>query len=225
MLPCKTSMRNLLTVVCFSSLLCAQDAPTNQVRGLPPRAVPADYQAQGKAGDVTIGAEFSGHFVPTAQGTLTTDSYVIVETALFGTADAHAKLSPEDFSLRINAKKVALSSQPYALVFKSLKDPEWIPPDAPASSPKSKGGITSSGGGGGGGGQADSGPPPPVHVPFEVQRAMQLRVQKAAMPEGDRPLPVAGLLFFQFSGKTEGLRSIELIYDGPAGKATLSLNP
>jgi hypothetical protein len=52
---------------------------------------------------------------------------------------------------------------------------------------------------------------------------MAQRVQKASLPEGDRPLPQAGLIFFQYGGKTESIRSLELIYDGPAGKATLKL--
>jgi hypothetical protein len=58
-----------------------------------------------------------------------------------------------------------------------------------------------------------------------VQRAMAQRVQRASLPEGDRPLPKAGLIFFQYRGKTQNLQSLELIYDGPAGKATLKLQP
>jgi len=45
------------------------------------------------------------------------------------------------------------------------------------------------------------------------------------MQEGDRPLPQAGLLFFRYGGKTEGIKSIELIYSGAAGKASLDLQP
>ena len=79
------------------------------------------------------------------------------------------------------------------------------------------------------GGNGDQGgsnePPPPVKIPIEVQRAMAQRVQKATLPEGDRTLPVAGLIYFQYRGKTQGIHSVELIYDGPAGKATLALQP
>src|SRR5271155_2421999 len=91
-------------------LLCAQG---NETKGLPPRAAPTDYQSQGKAGTVTIGAEFTGHSVPTPQSTFTNEDYVTVEIGLFGPPDAHATLSVDDFSLRINGKKVALASQPY----------------------------------------------------------------------------------------------------------------
>jgi hypothetical protein len=105
------------------------------------------------------------------------------------------------------------------MVLPSLKDPEWEPP----ASDKSKG-KTSMGGGGGGGNQNDP-PPSPPKMPFAERRAMEQRVQKAALPEGDRALPVAGLIFFQYRGKTKDIKSLELMYAGPAGKATLKLTP
>ena len=191
-----------------------------ETKGIPPRATPADYQFHTQAGTVTIAAEFTGHSLPTLEGPLTTEDYVAVETALFGPPGANIKISAEDFSLRVNGRKTPLPSQPYGLILTSLKDPEWVPPDPPA--PKSKSSI----GGGGGQSQADSNAPPaPVKIPIPVQRAMAQRVQKASLPEGNRDLPQAGLLFFQFRGKEKNLQSIELLYDGPAGKATLKLNP
>lgn len=184
-------------------------------QGLPARATPADYQVQAKAGTVTIAAEFTGHAVPTAEGPLTTEDFVVVEVALFGAPEEKTKISAEDFSLRINGKKNPLPNQSYTVVYKSLRDPDWVPPESPEK--KSKSSI------GGGGGQESSGPPPPVKIPFELQRAMQLKVQKAALPEGERPLPQAGVVFFQYRGKTEGIHSVELLYAGPSGKATLTL--
>ena len=195
----------------------AKDAPTES-KGLPPRATPADYQTVVKAGEVTIAAEFKGHSIPTAVNTLTTEDYVAVELALYGAPDARLKLSVEDFSLRVNGKKAALSTQPYGLVLSSVKDPEWEPPAA--TSGKSKTSVGSSGKESG-----DNSPPAPVKVPIEVQRAMAKNIQKAVLPEGDRALPVAGLIFFQYRGKTKGINSLELIYSGPAGKATLALQP
>jgi hypothetical protein len=210
----------LIAALCWGSP--AQDTPSkegpvSEAKGLPPRAAPAEYQAQAQAGTVTIAAEFKGHSVPTAQATFTSEDFVAVEAALFGSPEARLKLSNDDFSLRINGKKTALPDQPYAVVFKSLKDPEWQPP-VPTES-KSK---TSFGGGGKGG---QDGPPPVVHMPIALQRAMEQHVQKAALPEGDRALPQAGLIFFQYRGKAEGIHSIELIYNGAAGQATLTLEP
>jgi hypothetical protein len=58
-----------------------------------------------------------------------------------------------------------------------------------------------------------------------VLRAIAQRVQKAVLPEGDRPLPQAGILFFECHGKTESIHEVELLYTGPAGKATVTLQP
>ncbi|MEO7651080.1 MAG: hypothetical protein ABIZ80_11480, partial [Bryobacteraceae bacterium] len=194
-----------------------KDAQTD-IRGIPPRAAPGDYQSQAKAGTLTIAAEFTGHGLPTLEGPLTTEDFVAVETALFGPAGARIKISATDFSLRVNGKKAPLQSQPFGLILTSVKDPEWVPPDAPA--PKSKSSI---GTGGQGQGADSNAPPAPVKIPVPVQRAMAQRVQKATLPEGDRTLPQAGLIFFQYRGKEKNLQSIELLYEGPAGKAALKL--
>jgi hypothetical protein len=208
----------LIADVLFAALsLGAQtpDAQTKEALGMPPRTAPAEYQAQATAGTVTIGAEFRGHAVPTPQATYSSEEYVAVEAGMFGPPEARIKLAIEDFSLRVNGKKAALSSQPYELVFKSLKDPDWEPPAASKS--KTSFGTN--------GGDKGDGPPAPVHMPIELRRVMEQRVQKASLPGGERPLPQAGLIFFQFRGKTENIRSLELLYDGPAGKATLTLQP
>lgn len=193
----------------------AKESPTES-KGITPRATPAEYQAQAKAGQVTIAAEFTGHSLPTAEGPLTTDEYIGVEAALFGAAGERLTIAASNFTLRLNGKKI-VESQPYGLLVSSLKDPEYVPPEGmPQKGSKSKLGT------GGQGGQSNE-PPPVVKIPLPLVRAMAQRVQKASLPEGDRPLPQAGLLFFQHRGKTENLQSVELIYDGPGGKATLKL--
>jgi hypothetical protein len=189
--------------------------------GVPPRLAPTDYPAQAKAGTMTIAAEFSRHAVPTPNATYSTEDFVVVEVALYGPADAHAQLSLDNFSLRISGKKGAIPTQPVGLVLTSLKDPEWVPPDPPAK----KGGGTSLIGGGGGGGGQDNVPPIPPKMPFELVRAMNLATQRAELPQGDRPLPLAGLLFFSYHGNLKSISSVDLDYNGPAGKATLSLRP
>jgi hypothetical protein len=221
------SRTSVVIVTFLAAVLCqsapGQDAPGKdaQVRDadtLPPRATPGDYQAHAQAGSVTIAAEFTGHSVPTPQALLTTEDYVVVEVGLFGPPEARLKLSYEDFSLRINGKKVPSPAEAYTLVFKSLKDPDWEPP-VPAEA-KSKTSINTTGKGPG-----DSSTPAVVHPPINVERVMERRVQKSALPEGEHVLPEAGLIFFQYKGKTTGIHSLELIYAGPAGKASLTLQP
>jgi len=165
-----------------------------------------------------VAAEFLGHSIPRPEGSpLIAEDYVVVEIAFFGAPEARLRVSVDDFSIRINEKKAPSPGQPFGMVFRSLKDPDWQPPVSADS--KSKTGINT----GGQGGQNE--PPAPVHMPFPLQRAMQLHVQKVSLPEGDRALPHAGLIFFPYRGKVEGIHSIELYYAGPAGKATLTLQP
>lgn len=192
----------------------AKAPPIPEAKGMPARASAADYASQATAGSVTIGAEFMGHSVPRVEGPYSTEDYVVIETGFFGAPGARLNLSTADFSLRVNGKK-SVPSSPYGMVLGSLKDPEWIPPTPPE---KSKSGINT-------GGQNDSGPPPPAHMPIELVRAMSQYVQQSALPEGDRALPVAGLIFFQFRSKTQNIHALELVYTGAAGKATLDLHP
>ena len=196
----------------------ATENPALQVQGTPARAAPADYQAAGQAGAVTIAGEFLGHNIPTAKGTLTSEDYVAVEVAFFGPADGRLEIAPGDFQLRVNDKKVPLPRQPYGFVFRSLKDPELEPT---AAEKKSKGSGISTGGGGGE--KASNEPAAPVKVPIEVVRDQQQRIQKSALPGGDRPLPIAGLIYFGYRGKTQNLTKIELIYNGKAGSVTIPL--
>jgi hypothetical protein len=191
----------------------------NPARGMPPRSAPSEYQVQAKAGMVTIAAEFMGHAVPTPEQTVSAEEYVVVDTGLYGPPGTRMVLARGDFSLRINGKKNASPSEPYELVFKSLKDPEWQPPEQEETK-SSKSSISTGGGGGG-----EKTPPTPPKMPFELRRTMEQHVQRAAMQEGDRPLPQAGLLFFSYRGKAESIRSLELIYSGAAGSVTLDLRP
>lgn len=185
-----------------------------------PRPSAAEYQAHGQAGTVTIAADFNGHSVPTLQGPLATEEYVVIETGLFGPPGARTTVSSTDFSLRINGKK-PLPSQPFGLVARSVKDPLWEEANVPSDS-KPKTSLSTGGNGGQGNPNA---PPPVVKIPIAEQRGWAQRVQRVALPEGDRPLPQAGLIFFQYQGKIQKIYSIQLIYAGPAGKATLELQP
>lgn len=192
-----------------------KEASASESKGLPPRATPGDYQAQAKVGALTIGAEFMSHSVPTPDAIYNTEDYVVVEVGLFGSSQAPLRVAVGDFSLRINGKKAALANQPVELALKSLKDPTWEPPK---SEEKSKTSI-------GNGGNAGDPPPATPKMPFELRRPMEQRVQRASMIVGDRPLPQAGLLFFEYHGKAQSIRSVELIYSGSAGNAALELHP
>lgn len=194
----------------------AKSARELKSTGIPARTAPTEYQAQARAGAITIAADFTGHSVATPDAVFSTEDFLAAEVAFYGPKDAHLALSFQDFSLRINGKKTAIPATGDQFVFHSLKDPSWEPPAPPE---KSKTGINTGGGG------ANDPPPVAPKMPIGVERAMEQRVLKAALPEGDHPLPVGGLIFFQYGGRVKGIKSLELIYNGAAGKATLSLQP
>jgi hypothetical protein len=220
-----------LSLACLAVFLDAQGppAPAAQAqpaggrasKGIPPRANAGEYLSRAQAGAITIAAEFDEHQVPTPEATLTTEDFVAVEVGIFGAPGAHATVSASDFSLRVNGKKSALPVEQFAAVFRNLRDPTYNPPELEQAKESKAGSI-----GTGGNNQSDLGStPPPVHIPPEMERAMQLKVQNAALPEGDRVLPIAGLIFFRYSGLRKGIHTIELLYSGPAGKATVTLQP
>jgi hypothetical protein len=192
-------------------------AAAGESKGMPPRASPADYQVQAHAGPVTIAADFAGHSVTTMDAVYSSEEYVVVEVAFFGAAESKLKVSAENFSLKLKDKKNALTNQPFAYLTRSLKDPEWQPPEDPEGK-KSKTGINTGGGG-------DNEPKITPKMPLELRRKMEARVFKSVLPEGDRALPVAGLIFFQYRGKTQNMKDMELVYSGPAGTVNLPMQP
>jgi len=112
-------------------------------------------------------AEFAGHAIPTPQGPLSTENYV-VEIGMYGPPEMRLQLSFTDFTLRINGAKKTIEAQHSETVAQSVKDPNWVPPE---KQDKSK----SFNVGGGGASTESKGP---VKVPLEVQRGMAQRVRK-----------------------------------------------
>jgi hypothetical protein len=191
-------------------------------KGIPARTSPGDYQAHGQAGKITIAAEYDQHAIPDPTVTLTTDDYVVVEVAFFGPPGTNLALDYQDFSLRLNGKKNPLPAKPYALTFKSLKSPEYEPPSEKMLD-KGKTAVSTGGNGNDNPNTNNIGAPklpPIIHIPIEVSREWERKVHMASLPEGERPLPQGGLIFFEHNGKTN---SAELIYNGPAGRVTIPL--
>lgn len=57
----------------------------------------------------------------------------------------------------------------------------------------------------------------------DEQMSIEDRIKHSAVPEGDVKTPFAGLLFFPFRGKTKAIKTMDLLYEGPAGKIALKL--
>jgi hypothetical protein len=193
----------------------APDAPAQRAsKGIPARGSAAEYMGHGKVGALSIGADFDSHDIPTLESTLTADEFVTVEVGVFGAPGAHATISATDFSIRINGKKSPIPSEGFAALSRNLRDPSWTSPEQKEKQ-KSRGGINTGG--------AQDNTPPVIHIPPEMERSMRQQVGAAALPEGDRPLPIAGLLFFKYSGQAKGIHEVELVYEGPAGKGSIKL--
>src|ERR1700693_5839906 len=96
-----SSISPLIAALCLLAQAPAtpgnDDASASATRGMPARATPADYQAHGAAGPLQLGAEFVQHSVPTPQGLLTTEDYVVVEAGLFGPPGSRTTLFFQDF--------------------------------------------------------------------------------------------------------------------------------
>jgi hypothetical protein len=196
----------------------AKAPPAIEAPAIPVRPTPNDYQGHAATGAYTIAAEFTGHNVVTPIASFTDEDYVTVEAAVFGPAGSRLKLSLEDFSLRINGKK-AIPSQSYVLLDKSLKDPSYVPPEEEKKKDKGDAGVPVVG-------ESPSDRNPQWHpVPFPVTHAMEVRVANASLPEGERALPAAGLIYFPYKGRDNSVSSVELLYDGPAGRAIVPLHP
>jgi hypothetical protein len=46
---------------------------------------------------------------------------------------------------------------------------------------------------------------------------------QTALPEGEHRGPASGFLYFPYRGKVAHIRSLELVFTGPGGSATLPL--
>ncbi|HUP05299.1 MAG TPA: hypothetical protein VMU19_14980 [Bryobacteraceae bacterium] len=197
----------------------AKAAPPIEAPAVPARPNLTDYQGHAATGVYNIAGEYTGHNVVTPLASFTNEDYVTVEVAIYGPKGARLKLSYQDFSLRVNGKK-GIPAESYVLLERSLKDPSYIPPEeAQKKKDNSDGGVPVVG-------EAPSDRNPQWHpVPFPITHAMDVRVEKAALAEGERDLPQAGLIFFPYHGRDNGVKTVELQYDGPAGRALVPLHP
>lgn len=217
------------------ALLGALALSTAFPQGLPPRARPDDYQARLRLPAITIAADYLARTVPLPDSPSTISNYLVLEVAVFPASSTRLTVASNHFSLRINARKTPVLPQAPGLVAAQIKYPDWEPgPQVTVGGSLGDAGVI-------------LGPAPPVERFPGDPRGRRQRlpepvpphrdpgpgqpqptppdefVQLAALPEGEIPLPAAGLLYFAFKGKTKSIRSLELLYSGPAGSGSLRL--
>lgn len=180
-----------------------------------------------------VTAEFSVRSVSGEGITFVTPDYVVVEVSVTPPDAREITVSHGHFTLRMNKKKQLLFPQAPAFVAASLKYPEWeqerslvavagpVIIGRPERVGRFPGDPTPQ--------QGRLPKPPRAPVPdhpggIEEDRAKPEEVVvKAALPEGAFRTPVTGYLYFPHRGAIKKIKSLELIYNGPAGEKTLKL--
>jgi len=146
-------------------------------------------------------------------------------------------VSIRQFKLRVNGKRDALEAQSPPFVAASVKYPDW----------ERRPTLVAGGGIGNAGvifGPPQSGRFPGDPTPPEARTPRRPRVPDQggpggiearekvlpeevivnnALPEGEQRVAVCGYLYFPYRKKTKSIRSLELIYEGSAGSASLRL--
>lgn len=204
----------------LAALLSAQSAP---------RSKASDYPAHVQMETVTLAAEYLVHSLPTPAGPLIAKDFLVVDVAFFGPPFSRLKISPDHFTLRINGHGEPLQAQLPGMVAGSIKFPDST--THPSLTGAASVGI--------GNGQVVIGPRPPpgdgndrtastqpiTQVQKEQEDTVDYRVQNASLREGEQSLPRSGLIYFPFQGRTKGIHSLQLLYNGPMGKTVLKLLP
>ncbi len=206
--------------------------------GTEPRPDAASYPAQAKLETLSIGAEFLVRSFHAAGEMFFLPDYLVVEVALFPARGREMAVSAGNFSLRLNNKRTALLPQTPGMVAASLKYPDWT-----------RRPTLIAGAGAGNAGVIVGRPEPVERFPGDTRPARtrlprppsapeaenpsgmepagrtrpEEAVAETALPEGDISGPVSGYLYFPHQGKPKSIRSVELLYEGPAGPARLRL--
>ena len=182
-----------------------------------------EYPAHAAAGKADLGAEYLVHSLPSGTETFFVADYLVLDVGVFPKGEIN--LRQGDFRLRINGSisltpiapemmafairagdfQTAASGDPNGTVTRRQPqerfpgDPQArvpVPPRAPDPN-------------------RPNGPPA-----RETANAAAIRM---ALPEGRYHGPEIGFLYFPYEGKTKKIKSLELLYAGDAGEATLKI--
>jgi hypothetical protein len=194
--------------------------------GTPPKATAAEYPAHATTGKLEIGAEYMVHSFSSGEQMYLAENYLVVEVALFPPKGEPIAADADKFALRLNGKKTLLYAQTPTMAASNLNRRDW----------DSSRGL-SAGMGVGGIGIGTGNPPgrypvpgspddrrrlptppraPDADPPGGVEPKEQVRAEdvllRTALPSDVRKGPIAGFLYFPYTGKTSGLKSIDLLY-------------
>lgn len=187
----------------------------------------ADYPAHASWAHFDIGAENLGHTIPADPDPLFARDYLVIEIAIFPSAQP-ITLSSAAFSLCVNGTKGVLFPESPGFVAASLKYPDWEKrPALIGTVEKGDGSVIVGAPPHVGRFPGDPNGNPRIDMPRQEPDARpkpsaEDLVARAALPEGGTSKPVKGCLFFAFKGKLKSIHKLELVFDG---KESLTLAP
>ena len=207
-----------------------------RAQGTTPRPAPSEYPVHTALGRASLGAEYLVRSLPGQGQTFDVRDYLVLEVAVYPAQGESFMVSSGHFTLRVNGRKQTLYPQTPGMVAASLKYADWERrPTLQAGAGVGDTGVI-------------LGAPPPVErfpgdrrptqnrlpkpprapdTPGNVERREPASAEEVAvqttLPEGETRGPVSGHLYYAFKGKTKSIKSLELLYRGPAGEAALKL--
>lgn len=198
-----------------------------------PRSKAADYPVHVSVPGMEIAAEYLLHSIPTTHGFYVANLYLVVDVGVFPSSGETVKVSNGQFRLRVNHGKFDLIADTPGTVAGSLKYPDW---EQQRNLSAQAGPVIIGAPPNVGRFPGDGRDHPPVSAPVpeepdpsgqekQVPQTMDELINAAALPEWPSKKPLKGCVFFHFAGKMKSIHSLELLYDGGAGrpKATIPL--
>lgn len=203
---------------------------------LTPKPQAADYPAHLKLGNLEIGADYLVHSFSSGGDSFLIRNYLVFEVAFYPEKGGGSyRVSPSQFTLRVNGKKQVLEHQEASLVAISMKYQD-------------SGGYPGFEAGAGVGGAIATigrplpgprfpGDPTPVprqppqappdtdsqNVPKQERITAEDALRQTALVQSEEYTAISGYVFFPYSGNVKKLKSLELLYTDAAGPHVLRL--
>jgi hypothetical protein len=201
-----------------------------------PRPAVTEYPVHAQMEKAALGADYQVHSVFARGGNVLLQDYLAVEVGLYPNKGVELKVAIEQFALRLDGKKDFVLAQSPGFVAAAQKHPDW----------ERRRHLEAAAGMGDAGvivGQprpterfpGDPRPqqtrlPAPPRAPQPEDRSGQEKtpprtpeemIAGEALQEGEFSKPVRGYVYFPYKGKQP--KTVEMIYNGPAGSTTLKL--
>jgi hypothetical protein len=216
-------------LVFFAAVLAAhaQSAPNLSIHaeGTPAKASAGEYPAHATSGNLAIGAEYMVHSFGSGEQMYLAENYLVVEVALFPPKGEGITADAAKFTLRVNGKKTLLYAQNPPMVASHLNRRDWESPRGATADlgvggvnvglgyPQGRDPVT-----GAPEGRRLPNPPraPDAGAPGGGEPKERVRPEevliRTALPEDAHRGPVSGFLYFPYTGKASGLKSIDLVF-------------